>query len=66
MATNRNNMGQIARKKWFFKSLSGKVNNPITEAYSEPYQTSKMVLIAKIVNDFQPLAISTKNILLGL
>ena len=52
MATNRNNMGQIARKNWFFKSLSEKVNNPITEANSEPYQTSKMVLFAKIVNGF--------------
>ena len=52
MATNRNNMGQIARKKWFLKSLSEKVNNPIRDANSEPYQTSKMVLFAKIVNGF--------------
>ena len=31
------------------------------EAYSEPSQTSKMVLFAEIVNDFQPLTIFTKS-----
>ena len=30
-------------------------------AYSEPYQTSKMELFAKIVNDFQPLTIFAKS-----
>ena len=64
MATNRNNVGQITRKKWFFESLSEKVINSIAEANLEPYQTFKMVLFTKKANGFQPLAISTKSFIL--
>ena len=36
----------------------------IAEAYSEPYQTSKMERFAKIVNGFQPLTIFGKRSIL--
>ena len=35
------------------------------QAYSEPFQISKMVIFAKIVNDIQPMTIFCKNILTG-
>ena len=34
------------------------------EKYSEPYQTSRMDLCAKIVNDFQRLTVFTKGSIL--
>ena len=34
------------------------------EVYPEPYQTSKMELLAKIVNGFQPLTIFAKSSIL--
>ena len=37
----------------------------LTEAYSEPCETSKMKLFAKIVNGFKSLIIFTKSFVLG-
>ena len=37
-----------------------------TEAYSEPKQTSKMDLLKKIINDWQPLTIFAKNSILDI
>ena len=39
-------------------------NKHLSEAYVEPYQTSKMKLFAKMVKGFQPLTIFTKSFIL--
>ena len=40
-------------------------NKHLSEAYSEPCQTSKMKFFGKMVKDFQSLNILTKNSILG-
>ena len=44
---------------FFIKSLF--TSNVFAEAYSEPYQTSKMETFAKIVNSLKPLITCAKN-----
>ena len=39
-------------------------NKYLSEAYSEPYQTSNTKLFEKLVKGFQPLAIFTKSCIL--
>ena len=39
-------------------------NTHLSEAYSEPYTTSKMRFFEKMVEDFQPLTIFTKSFFL--
>ena len=46
--------------------LSLKTNQGIPEAYSDPYQTSKMEHFAEIVNGFQPLTIFAQRYILDL
>ena len=40
------------------------MHGTISEAYSQPSQTSEMALFAKIINDFQPLTIFTESTIL--
>ena len=49
---------------WTSKYLMWSFNKHLSEAYSEPYQTSKMKLFAKMVKSFQPLTILTKSSIL--
>ena len=49
---------------FFFTTSLTEVIQLDSEAYSEPSQTSKMKVVANIVNDFQPLSIFTKSAIL--
>ena len=53
---------EISKKTYFIEQLlttaSGMRGTAVSEAYSEPSQISKMELLGRIANCFQPLTIS--------